>query len=206
MKKSSSSKKWLQRHAKDEYVIKAKQQGWRSRAVFKLIEIDEKYKIFKKGQNIMDLGAAPGGWSQYVSSKLNNSGKIIATDILSMPPINAVTFVQGDFSNKNTFAKIIKIMDNSKFDVVLSDMAPNLSGIRLADQLKAERLNELAFDFAKRTLILGGSFICKSFASAGFEDFYRELKTNFSFVRTFKPQSSRSSSSESFILAFDKKI
>ncbi|RLA08062.1 MAG: 23S rRNA methyltransferase [Gammaproteobacteria bacterium] len=206
MKRSKSSAKWLDRHFNDEYVKKARQLGLRSRAVFKLMEIDEKYNLFSANQRVVDLGSAPGGWSEYVVKKIGKSGVIVATDILPMDKILGVKFVQGDFSCNETLDKLTNLIDNSRFDVVLSDMAPNMSGVKAIDQPKSEFLNELALDFAIKTLKKDGNFICKTFAGAGFESFYRTLKNEFISVRTFKPKSSRSHSAESFILAFNKKI
>ena len=159
MAKGSSKKNWLARQQKDPYVKQAQQSHYRSRAVYKLIEIDDKDHLFKQGQTIIDLGAAPGSWSQYVSEKIGNRGQLIAIDILPMQPVDNTLFIEGDFTEQSVYEQCLQAMENTRADLVISDMAPNLSGIRAADQARSLYLAELSFDLAKSVLKQGGDML-----------------------------------------------
>jgi len=171
MAKSKSSKGWLKEHFDDQYVKMSQEDGVRSRAVYKLQEMDEKDKLIKPGLNVVDLGAAPGGWSEYVAKKLNDKGTIVATDILPMDHLDGVTFIQGDFRENDVLDNILRQIENSKVDLVLSDMAPNISGVDSVDQPSSIYLVELALDFAQQTLDKNGRFLVKVFQGSGFDDF-----------------------------------
>ena len=198
---SKSSQKWLQEHHRDQYVKRAQTDGYRSRASYKLIEINQKDKIFKPGLIVVDLGAAPGGWSQVAAKLVGPEGKIIASDILSMDPIDKVDFVLGDFTNSVVLQNILDLLDNNLVDLVISDMAPNMSGIRGVDQAKAMYLIELALDMACTVLKPGGNFVVKVFHGEGFDQYMIELKKRFKRVTSRKPDASRSRSREVYIVA-----
>ncbi|MCF6765692.1 23S rRNA (uridine(2552)-2'-O)-methyltransferase RlmE [Thiotrichales bacterium 19S3-7] len=204
MSKSASSKRWLQEHFSDQYVQQSKKDGFRSRAAYKLIELNNKYKLFKPGMTIVDLGAAPGGWSQAALNILNATGKIFALDILPMDPIAGVTFIQGDFTEDNPYHQLIELTQNHPIDWVISDMAPNFSGNKTTDQAKSLYLVELAIAFADETLKPHGSFLAKAFHGSGFDNLINLLKTQYNQVVITKPDSSRARSSEVYILARDK--
>ena len=198
---SKSSQKWLQEHHRDQYVKRAQTDGYRSRASYKLIEINQKDKIFKPGLIVVDLGAAPGGWSQVAAKLVGPEGKIIASDILSMDPIDKVDFVLGDFTNSVVLQNILDLLDNNLVDLVISDMAPNMSGIRGVDQTKAMYLIELALDMACEVLKPGGNFVVKVFHGEGFDQYMLELKKRFKRVTSRKPDASRSRSREVYVVA-----
>lgn len=201
MAKSKSSRRWLKEHFDDEYVTRAQQEGYRSRAVYKLQEMDEKSRLFKPGMQVVDLGAAPGGWSQYVAGKVGKSGRVVASDILEMEPIPGVVFVQGDFREESVLNQILAALDNSAPDLVISDMAPNMSGMGAVDQPRAMYLVELALDLARQTLKPGGGYICKLFQGEGSDEFIRELKKDFDKVLVRKPLASRPRSREVYAVA-----
>jgi 23S rRNA (uridine2552-2'-O)-methyltransferase len=201
MTRSKSSNQWLQEHFNDEYVKLAQARGYRSRAIFKLIEIQEKDKIIKPGMNIIDLGAAPGGWSQYVRQIIGKQDKIIALDILEMEPLDGVDFIQGDFREESVLNQLYEVLDGEVINVVLSDMAPNLSGNKDADQARAIYLGELALDTAVNVLSKGGSFLVKMFQGVGFDAYHQQIKNSFSSVVIRKPKASRPRSTEVYILA-----
>lgn len=201
MSKSSSSKRWLQRQGKDPYVKKVRQSHYRSRAVYKLQEIDQKRKLFKPGQTVIDLGAAPGSWSQYVAERVGANGKVVALDILSMEPIEGVIIIEGDFTEQATLDSCLSSVGNSGADLVISDMAPNITGIRDADQAKTLYLLELALDLARKVLNPGGDLLMKVFEGAGVDDFRKELSQLFQRVSNEKPAASRDQSREFYILA-----
>ena len=201
MSQSKSSKQWLQEHFNDEYVKLAQARGYRSRAIFKLIEIQEKDKIIKPGMNIIDLGAAPGGWSQYVRQIIGKQDKIIALDILEMEPLEGVDFIQGDFREEIVLNQLYETLDGEVISVVLSDMAPNLSGNKDADQARAIYLGELALDTAVNVLAKGGTFLVKMFQGVGFDAYHQQIKNSFSSVVIRKPKASRPRSTEVYILA-----
>jgi 23S rRNA (uridine2552-2'-O)-methyltransferase len=194
--RSKSSKRWLQEHHQDAYVLKAREQGYRSRAVFKLDEIQQKDRVLKPGQFVLDLGAAPGGWSEYAIHAVGTSGRVIAVDLLPLEPIAGVEFLQGDFTEQQVLDQILALADGRKFDLVLSDMAPNLSGMQSVDQPRAIYLAELAFDLAREFLAPGGVFIVKLFQGEGFEDLIAGFRRTFVTVKFRKPDASRSRSSE----------
>jgi len=196
MSRSKSSKRWLQEHHHDAYVLKAREQGYRSRAVFKLEQIQHKDRILKAGQFVLDLGAAPGGWSEYASQIVGHTGRIIAIDLLPMEPIAGVEFVQGDFTEQDTLDRLLALIDERRFDLVISDMAPNLSGMDSVDQPKSIHLAELAFDLAREFLTPDGVFVSKLFQGAGFEDLVSQFRSSFKSVKFRKPDSSRPRSNE----------
>lgn len=205
-KRSKSSSRWLGEHFADEFVKRAQAEGWRSRAVFKLDEIDRKDRIVRAGMVIVDLGAAPGGWSQYVAKKLRGKGRIIALDILTMEPIEGVEFLQGDFTEDEPLERLLAVIaaqgDGSQgVDLVMSDMAPNMSGMEATDQAKGMYLAELALDMAEKVLKPGGTFLVKVFQGEGFDAFLRDLKQHFDKVTVRKPRASRARSSEVYLLA-----
>ncbi|PID66991.1 MAG: 23S rRNA (uridine(2552)-2'-O)-methyltransferase RlmE [Gammaproteobacteria bacterium] len=211
MARSKSSKSWLQEHFKDEYVQRSWKDGYRSRATYKLIEIQEKDKIIKPGQVIVDLGAAPGGWSQYAADLLRRKngaiqGKIIALDILPIDPIDGVTFIQGDFREQHVLDELMTtIKDDDGIDLVISDIAPNSSGMKAIDQPRSMYLVELAYDFAINNLKPSGSFLCKVFHGAGFDDLVKTARQDFNRVVVRKPKASRARSVETYLLARELK-
>ena len=201
MIKTASSKRWVEEHSSDFYVAQATKLGYRSRASFKIIEIQDKYKIFKKDMFIVDLGAAPGGWSQQIVKYVGHNGKLIALDLLDMPPIAGADFIQGDFSSDETYEQLNKLVNYKKIDSIVSDMAPNMSGNKTSDQAKSIHLLELALDFAKENLITGGSFVTKLFQGQGSDEYIKLVKENFTKVTQFKPKSSRPRSREIYVVA-----
>ena len=200
MSRSKSSKRWLQEHHQDEYVLKARAQGFRSRAVFKLEEIQRRDHVLKPGQLVLDLGAAPGGWSEYASRIVGDHGRIIALDLLPMEPIACVEFLQGDFTEQETLDRLLAIIGESRADLVLSDMAPNLSGMDSVDQPKSIYLAELAFDLAGNFLKPNGVFVVKIFQGAGCDDLISSFRRRFKSVKLRKPDASRSRSSEIYAI------
>ena len=198
-----SSRRWLRRQRTDHYVAKANANNYRSRASFKLIELNQKHNFLKPNIKVLDLGAAPGGWSQVVAEKCKDNSKIIALDILTIEPIDNVTFLQGDFTDTEVQLQLTKILNNSKIDLVISDLAPNISGIKAVDQVKSIYLNELALSFAQDNLSIGGSFICKVFQGEGCSEFIKMVRQSFNSVKNRKPKASRSESREVFVVATD---
>lgn len=201
MAKGTSKNNWLARQQKDPYVKQAQQSHYRSRAVYKLIEIDERDHVFKQGQMVIDLGAAPGSWSQYVGEKIGEKGQLIAIDILPMEPINNTLFIEGDFTEQPIYDKCLQAMNNAKADLVISDMAPNLSGIRTADQARSLYLAELSFDLAKSVLKAGGDMLVKIFEGEGTDKYRHDLKEYFEKIVVRKPKASRDDSREFYVLA-----
>lgn len=206
MSRSKSSKKWLKEHFDDEYVKKAQQAGLRSRAVYKLMEIQEKDKIIKPGISVVDLGAAPGGWSVYARDIVGDNGLVVGLDLLEIDSIAGVEFIQGDFRDEIVLEKLLKVLGNRKIDLVMSDMAPNMSGNKGIDIPRAMYLCELAFDFAKHALRPGGDFLMKFFHGEGFESLLSEVRTVFDKVVTRKPKASRPRSREAYLLAKSYKV
>ncbi len=200
-KRSASSAKWLAEHEADHYVKEARRLGYRSRAVFKLQELNEKDKLLKPGMAVVDLGAAPGGWSQLARPLLGGKGRLIATDILDMEPLPEVDFLMGDFRDEPVLKAIEALVGENAIDLVLSDMAPNLSGIDSADQAASLYLCELALDFAKAHLKAGGSFVTKVFQGEGFEQYLKAVRGAFASVAIRKPKASRPRSSEIYLVA-----
>ncbi|MES9833816.1 MAG: 23S rRNA (uridine(2552)-2'-O)-methyltransferase RlmE [Candidatus Thiodiazotropha sp. LLP2] len=206
MKRSKSSRKWLDRHFNDAYVKKAQKAGYRSRAAFKLLEIQEKDKIIKPGMRVVDLGAAPGGWSQIARDLVGEKGEVVALDILEMDPIAGVHFIQGDFREPQPLESLRKHLDGEPVDLVISDMAPNVTGMTSVDQPRGIYLCELALEFARETLKPGGGFVVKVFQGAGFDDYLREMRGVFSRVVSRKPDSSRAKSREIYLVAGNFKM
>jgi len=200
MKRSKSSSRWLADHEDDEYVKRARIEGYRSRASYKLLEIDEKYRILSTGLRVIDLGAAPGGWSQVVSRKVGKKGEVIALDLLEMPPIQDVTFIQGDFTEDSVLERLMEVTQGAAVDLVISDMAPNLSGMKDIDQPRSVYLAELALDFAVRVLNKNGVLVVKCFEGEGIDGIRQAFRANFRQVTNFKPRASRGRSREIYIL------
>jgi 23S rRNA (uridine2552-2'-O)-methyltransferase len=200
VKKSTSSKQWLRRHVNDPYVQRSKKEGYRSRSAYKLTEIDERDKVLKPGMLVVDLGAAPGGWSQVAAKRVGPKGAVVAIDLLPMEPISGVTVLMADFAADEGVDAVEKNMAR-KADVVLSDMAPNMSGIAMSDQARSMELAEIARDFAQLHLKAEGVFIVKVFQGAGYDEYLRSLRAMFGKVVARKPASSRGESSEQYLLA-----
>ncbi|AXH63779.1 23S rRNA (uridine(2552)-2'-O)-methyltransferase RlmE [Providencia huaxiensis] len=205
-KRSASSSRWLQEHFSDKYVQQAQKKGLRSRAWFKLEEIQQGDKIFKPGMTVVDLGAAPGGWSQYVVSQIGHNGRVIACDLLPMDPIVGVDFLQGDFRDEAVLAALLERVGDKKVQVVMSDMAPNMSGTPAVDIPRSMYLVELALDMCRSVLAPGGSFIVKVFQGEGFDDYLRDIRSLFTKVKVRKPESSRARSREVYIVATGLKL
>jgi len=201
LKKSSSSKRWLKRHVNDPYVQRSKREGYRSRSAYKLTEIDEKDRLLKGGLVVVDLGAAPGGWSQVLAKKVGSSGKVIAIDLLEMEPIEGVTFVQGDFATRKGLAAVEDALAGRKADLVLSDMSPNITGIAMTDQARTMDLAEIARDFAVLHLQPDGALLIKIFQGAGYDEYFKSLRRTFRKVVVRKPDASRDESAEQYLLA-----
>jgi 23S rRNA (uridine2552-2'-O)-methyltransferase len=205
-KRSKSSRRWLQEHATDAYVKRAHKEGMRSRATYKLEELDQAERLIRPGMVVVDLGAAPGGWSQYAAKVLNGKGSIYALDILPMDGIAGVEFIQGDFREEGPLNALLGRLGDARVDLVLSDMAPNMSGIDAVDQPRQMHLVELALDFATKVLRPGGSFLAKVFQGAGFEELVKSTRREFDQVRMRKPPASRSRSAEMYLLATGRRI
>jgi len=198
---SKSSASWLKEHFDDRYVQRAWQDGYRSRASYKLLEIDAKDTLLKPGMTVIDLGAAPGGWSQIAADKVGAKGCVVASDILEMDALAGVTFVQGDFTEMDVLERVLSALDERRVDLVMSDMAPNMSGMAAIDQPQAMYLVELALDLARQTLSPGGRFLAKVFQGEGFDTYLKELRSSFRKVTTRKPEASRARSREVYLLA-----
>jgi len=201
MARSKQSKKWLKEHFDDPYVKQAQDAGYRSRAVFKLKEINEKDHLFHRGMAVVDLGAAPGGWCQYARQKLADNDPVIAMDILEMDPLPGVDFLQGDFTEQSTLDRLLALLAGKRVDLVLSDMAPNISGMKVVDQPRAMYLAELALDFCHRALAPGGDFLVKVFQGEGSDTYLKALREHFKQVLVRKPKASRPRSREVYLLA-----
>ena len=201
MAKKGSSRRWMHEHLSDEFVKKAQKEGYRSRAVYKLLEIVEKKAIIRNGDKVLDLGAAPGGWSQVAAKLVGSQGKVIASDILPIELIDGVDFLQGDFTEQSVYDDLLVMTAGTKVDVVLSDMAPNMSGQLSVDQPKSMYLAELAMEMAIKTLNPGGSFVVKVFQGDGFDVFVQNAKKAFKKVSVIKPKASRPRSKEVYLLA-----
>ena len=202
-KKRSSSKAWLKEHRDDPYVQQAQREGYRSRACYKLLELQEKDRLIKPGMTVVDLGSAPGGWSQVAAELVGHRGRVIASDILAMDNLAGVEFIQGDFTEDAVFEQILTAIGDAPVDVVVSDMAPNMSGMTAVDQPRAMYLVELALDMARRVLAPGGSFVAKVFHGEGFDELIRDCRESFGKVLTRKPQASRPRSREVYLVARD---
>ncbi|MCB2386329.1 23S rRNA (uridine(2552)-2'-O)-methyltransferase RlmE [Thalassolituus alkanivorans] len=200
MARSKTSADWLKEHVDDIYVQKAQQDGYRTRASYKLIELDEKDQLIKPGMTIIDLGSAPGGWSQVVGRKLNGKGVVIASDILPMDPIADVDFIQGDFTEEAVFNELMAIVDGRPVDLVISDMAPNMSGVASIDQPGSMYLVELALDMARQVLRPNGQFVAKVFQGDGFDEYVKDVRQSFTKVLIRKPKASRPRSREVYVV------
>ncbi|MEX6662399.1 23S rRNA (uridine(2552)-2'-O)-methyltransferase RlmE [Pseudomonas sp. W2-17] len=200
MARSKTSHNWLKEHFDDKYVKMAQRDGYRSRASYKLLEIQEKDKIIRPGMTVIDLGAAPGGWSQVTSRLIGGQGRLIASDILEMDSIPDVTFIQGDFTQDAVLAQILEAVGNTQVDLVISDMAPNMSGLSAVDMPRAMFLCELALDLAGRVLRPGGDFLIKVFQGEGFDVYHKDIRKLFDKVQMRKPLSSRDRSREQYLL------
>lgn len=200
MAQSASSKKWMDQHVSDPYVKKAQADGYRSRASYKLIEINDKDKLFQTGSVVMDLGSAPGGWSQVIAPLIGDSGHLIASDILHMDSIIGAHFIQGDFTEESVYNEILTALNGEKVDVVVSDMAPNLSGVKTTDQFSSIYLVELALDMARNVLKPNGNFCAKVFQGVGYEAYVKEVRQSFQKVVIRKPDASRKRSREVYVV------
>ncbi len=200
MSRSKTSKAWMREHVNDPYVQKAKAEGYRSRAAYKLLELDKKDRLLAPGRLVVDLGAAPGSWSQVAVAKLGARGRVVAVDILPMEPLPGVHFIQGDFREQEVLDALLLALGRSKADLVISDLAPNISGIAVSDQARAMHLAELALEFARQCLKPGGSLLVKVFQGAGFTEFLRVMRKAFATVGSRKPEASRGRSSEMYLL------
>jgi 23S rRNA (uridine2552-2'-O)-methyltransferase len=200
-RRTGSSNRWRQRQERDVYVDQANRDGWRSRAVFKLEQINAKERVLKPGAVCVDLGAAPGSWSQLAAQLVRPNGRVIAVDLLAMPPIPGVEFLLGDFTEPETLAALRELVGDAKIDLVLSDMAPNISGTRAMDQPRSMALIEEALLFAEEVLKPGGSLLAKAFQGEGLDEFVRQLGGRFGTVKRIKPKASRAESREIYLLA-----
>ena len=201
----SKNNEWMNRHVSDNFVKKSKVDGYRSRAAYKILEIDEKDKLFKPGMCVVDLGAAPGGWCQVASRMVGENGRIIALDLLPMDSFEQVEFIQGDFTEESVYNQLMKTLNGQPVDLVISDLAPNLSGVRLVDQSKTMHLVELALDFAQQTLKPGGNFAVKVFEGEGLDEFRKTARGVFTKVLNRKPKASRDESRELYIVGKGKR-
>ncbi len=206
MARSKSSSRWLKEHFDDAYVLRAQREGWRSRAVYKLEELDQKYRLLKPGMTVVDLGAAPGGWSQYAAKVLGAKGQIFALDILPMEPLPGVTYLEGDFRDGAVLGQLKTLLGDRPIDLVMSDMAPNISGVGVVDQARSMYLVELAVEFARDMLRPGGSFVSKLFQGEGFDALVLSLRKDFTRVFVRKPKASRARSREVYLVASERNL
>jgi 23S rRNA (uridine2552-2'-O)-methyltransferase len=204
MKPTKTSKQWMREHINDPYVQMAQKDGYRSRAAYKLLEIDERDHLVKAGMVVVDLGATPGGWSQVVANKVGDKGKVIALDLLPLAPLARVEFILGDFREESVLTQLEEKLEGKQIGLVISDMAPNISGIDSADQARSVHLAELALEFAVQHLKPGGTFLVKVFQGSGFEEYVKLMRTHFKKVVSRKPKASRDRSSEVYMLGMDK--
>ena len=201
MARTKSSSRWLQRHVNDPYVKQAQREGYRSRSAYTLIELDQKDRLIRPGMRVMDLGSAPGGWSQVLSRRLGERGKVLATDILPMEPVDNVDFIQGDFTDEAIVGQIHDWLGGAKFDLIVSDIAPNITGIDSADQASSIYFLELALDTVRETLKPGATFVAKMFQGAGSDQWLKDLRGSFQKVSIRKPGASRPESREVYVVA-----
>jgi 23S rRNA (uridine2552-2'-O)-methyltransferase len=206
MARTKSSRRWLKEHFDDEFVKRAQREGFRSRAVYKLDEIQQRDRIIGPGMTIVDLGAAPGGWSQYALGLIGRKGRIVAMDILPLDPLPGVEFVQGDFRDEAVLEQLLQTVQGQPIDLVMSDIAPNITGVDAVDQPRAMYLAELAADFADKVLRPGGDLLVKLFQGEGFDDLVRDLRSRYDKVVIRKPKASRSRSREVYALARGRKV
>jgi 23S rRNA (uridine2552-2'-O)-methyltransferase len=205
MKRAKTSKAWMKEHVNDFFVKQSKKEGYRSRAAYKLLEIAERDHLLKSGMIVVDLGAAPGSWSQVASQKVGRTGKVIALDILEMAPLPGVEFIQDDFREERTLLELRKHLEERQPDLVISDMAPNMSGIVVSDQARSMYLAELALAFSMEQLNYGGNFLVKVFQGRDFDQFHRDMRAGFKSVSIRKPEASRNRSNELYLLGLGKK-
>ena len=196
-----SAGSWRERQERDPFVLQARKEGWRSRAVYKLEQIDQKERLLKPGMVCIDLGSAPGSWSQYVTEKLKGKARIVAVDLLPMDVLPDVEFVEGDFRDDEIFEQLLQSVGEGGADLVMSDMSPNITGTKVVDQPRSMYLVELALDMARRVLKPGGNFVCKVFQGEGFDQFVRDARNSFERVRVIKPKASRAGSREVYLVA-----
>ncbi len=201
MARSKSSSRWLQEHVSDPYVKRAQKEGYRARSSYKLLELDERDRLLRPGLRVVDLGAAPGGWSQVAARRVGDKGHVLATDILPMDALAGVDFIQGDFREESVLAEILERLGGEPVDLVLSDMSPNISGVSSADQAASIYLLELALDMVRRVLKPGGTFVAKLFQGAGSDEYLKEVRAAFEKVAIRKPAASRSRSREVYVVA-----
>jgi len=200
MSRTKSSQRWLARNARDKYVKRARQEGARSRAIYKLEEIDRRDHLLRPGMTVVDLGAAPGGWSQYVKSRVGDSGRVLALDILPMKPVVGVEFIEGDFTEPPVLDLLMQRLQGKPVDLVISDMAPNMTGVASVDQARLMNVAELVLEFSDKVLIPGGSLLIKAFQGAGFNEFHAQMRRRFEKLITRKPSASRAESKEIYLL------
>lgn len=205
MKARPTSKAWMQEHLTDEFVKRAQREGYRARSAYKLMEIDDRDKLIKPAMTVVDLGATPGGWSQLVVQRLHGKGRVIALDLLEMQALSGVEFLQGDFREESVLKKLEEMLMGKKIDLVIADMAPNMSGINLVDQASVAYLAELALEFSLKWLKPEGNFLVKVFVGTGFDDIVRSMKQGFEKVVTRKPKASRDRSSEVYLLGLKRR-
>ena len=205
MKQAKTSKAWMKEHVNDFFVKQAKKEGYRSRAAYKLLEIADRDHLLKPGMTVVDLGAAPGSWSQVVSHKVGAKGKVIALDILDMPPLPGVEFIQDDFREERAILELKKHLGEHQPDLVISDMAPNISGIVISDQARSMYLAELALAFSMEQLNYGGNFLVKVFQGRDFDQFLRNMRAEFNSVMIRKPKASRDRSNELYLLGLGRR-
>jgi 23S rRNA (uridine2552-2'-O)-methyltransferase len=200
MSRTKSSQRWLARNAKDKFVKRARQEGARSRAIYKLEEIDRRDHLLRPGMTVVDLGAAPGGWSQYVKSRVGDSGRVLALDILPMKPVVGVEFIEGDFTEPPVLDLLMQRLQGKPVDLVISDMAPNMTGVATVDQARIMNVAELVLEFSDKALNPGGSLLIKAFQGAGFNEFHAQMRRRFEKLITRKPSASRAESKEIYLL------
>lgn len=205
MKRTRTSKAWMQEHLSDEFVKRANKEGYRSRAAYKLMELDDRDKLIRPGMTVVDLGAAPGSWSQVVVERLKGQGRVIGLDLLEVHPMPHFEFIQGDFTEASILAQLEAALNGHQADLVISDMAPNMSGVNVIDQARAMYLVELALEFSRQWLKPGGSFLVKVFIGSGFDELVKTMRPEFDKVLTRKPKASRDRSAETYLLGIGRK-
>ena len=201
MAQTKGGRQWMQEHLNDEYVLRAQKEGHRARAIYKLMEIDERDRLIKPGHYVVDLGAAPGSWSEYAVTKIGKKGRVFALDLLEIEPIKGVDFIQGDFRSDEVLDQLMKLVENHPVDLVMSDMAPNISGMRAVDQPRAMYLAELSLELARNVLKPGGDLLIKIFNGEGLDEFKKVLRADFDKLIIRKPKASRARSRENYLLA-----
>ena len=201
MAQTKGGRQWMQEHLNDEYVLRAQKEGHRARAIYKLMEIDERDRLIKPGHYVVDLGAAPGSWSEYAVTKIGKKGRVFALDLLEIDPIKGVDFIQGDFRSDEVLDQLMKLVENHPVDLVMSDMAPNISGMRAVDQPRAMYLAELSLELARNVLKPGGDLLIKIFNGEGLDEFKKVLRADFDKLIIRKPKASRARSRENYLLA-----